>query len=460
MKKIFIILLLSFSLTANAVELQTIQLKPTLWEKISTCKWHISCYFQKNLGTTLSTITGTETVSYALKTTVNNNFTALNAGKIEVSTTTLPLITTLAGLTSANALTSAANLATVGTITTGVWNASTLTVSKGGTGSTTLSANQVLLGNGTTQLGVVAGFGTSGQFLTSNGTAAAPSWTTSAVDQGISYHWTANHIFDSANFTIASTTNATSTNLTVSGNLIVSGTMSGVASVASTSVWTSSGTWTKPAGAKKVLVQGWGAGGGGAGVVSGTNGTGGGGGGEYRETWLDASSLGAIETITIGTGGAAQVNTTANGNIGTNTTFGGWATSTGGTGGVQSTNGTGGNGGNLQGALNTLWGVGASAAVGGNGLYSAAGGGAANNSTAYVGGNSTYGGGGGGGASGGGEAAGGTSIYGGRGGAGTDDGTAGAGTAPGGGGGAGVFSGASGSSGAGGNGKMIVTTFF
>ena len=49
---------------------------------------------------------------------------------------------------------------------------------------------------------------------------------------------------------------------------------------------------------------------------------------------------------------------------------------------------------------------------------------------------------------------------GGNGGVGTDDGTVGAGVAPGGGGGAGTFSGGSGASGAGANGKMIITTFF
>ena len=46
----------------------------------------------------------------------------------------------------------------------------------GGTGSTTLTANNVLLGNGTSALQVVAP-GTSGNVLTSNGT----TWTSAAV---------------------------------------------------------------------------------------------------------------------------------------------------------------------------------------------------------------------------------------------------------------------------------------
>jgi len=450
MKKLFIILLLSLTLTANAVELQTIQIKPTLWEKITICKWHISCYFSKNLGTTLTTITGTETVSYALKTTTNNNFTALNNGKIEVSTTTLPLITTLAGLTTA------ASLSTVGTITTGVWNASTLTVSKGGTGSTTLSAYQVLLGNGTSGITVPSGWGTTGQFLTSNGAGAYPSWQSASVNQGIPYTWTAQHTFSSLFATIASTTNATTTNLTVTGNVIFSGTMTGVANVASTSVWTSSGTWTKPAGAKKVFVQMWGGGGSGQNSAA-TAGAGGGGGGEYRETWLDSADLTATVVVTVGAGGAA-VTTTNNGIAGAETTFGSYASAgAGGEGYNNTNNGFGGESGSLMGTVAIFWGKGAvTAAVGGSGIYSAGGGYAANGGTAYAGGNSYYGGAGGGGAANAGGD-GGTSTKGGNGGAGAYNNNATAGSVPGGGGGA---NSGTGNSGAGGNGKMIITTFF
>jgi hypothetical protein len=168
---------------------------------------------QQNYGTTLVTIAGSDTISGS-RTTINNNFTALNNGKIEVSTTTLPLLTTLT------------NLATVGTITSGVWSGTALTWAKGGNASTTLSVNQILLGNTTSGFKTVSGYGTNGQFLTSAGTGNAPTWTTSSIDQGIPYHFTANIIFDSANFTIASSTNATSTNLTVTNNSIFSGSFS------------------------------------------------------------------------------------------------------------------------------------------------------------------------------------------------------------------------------------------
>jgi hypothetical protein len=50
-----------------------------------------------------------------------------------------------------------------------VKQAATVTVAQGGTGATSLTANNVLLGNGTSALQVVAP-GTSGNVLTSNGT--------------------------------------------------------------------------------------------------------------------------------------------------------------------------------------------------------------------------------------------------------------------------------------------------
>lgn len=49
-----------------------------------------------------------------------------------------------------------------------------LPVGRGGTGGTTLTANRVLLGNGTSAV-AVAGAGTAGQMLTSNG-ASAPTF--------------------------------------------------------------------------------------------------------------------------------------------------------------------------------------------------------------------------------------------------------------------------------------------
>lgn len=157
------------------------------------------------VGATVTTILATDKIRDS-RAVINTNFANLNLNKIEISTTTLPLLTTLSGLTSAT------SLASVGTITTGTWNADTLGVAYGGTGSTTLASNQLLIGNGTS-LGVVSGLGASGQFLTSNGPASAPTWQASSINQADNYNWTGVHTFAGlTTFNTATTTfNATST---------------------------------------------------------------------------------------------------------------------------------------------------------------------------------------------------------------------------------------------------------
>lgn len=128
------------------------------------------------LGATITTIAGSDTISSS-RSTINTNFTNLNNGKIENSSTSVDAITTLS------------NLATVGTITSGTWSATTVAGNKGGTGSTSLSVYRVLLGNGTAGVTVASSTGTSGQFLTSNGGGAYPNWTSPSVDQTINYNW-------------------------------------------------------------------------------------------------------------------------------------------------------------------------------------------------------------------------------------------------------------------------------
>ena len=160
-------------------------------------------------GSSITTINATDTLKDS-RTTINDNFTALNAGKIENASTSIAAITTL------NNLTSASSLATIGTITTGVWSGTAIAVGKGGTGTTSPSQYQIILGNGSAGLTVASSTGTSGQFLTSNGTAAYPNWTTSSIDQSLNYTWTGNHYFNNTaasttvigKFTIGSTTQA------------------------------------------------------------------------------------------------------------------------------------------------------------------------------------------------------------------------------------------------------------
>lgn len=81
---------------------------------------------------------------------------------------------TLSG-TTLNSTVVTSSLTSVGTITTGVWNGTAIDVSHGGTGLATLTANNVILGNGTSNPTFVAP-GTSGNVLTSNGS----TWTSAA----------------------------------------------------------------------------------------------------------------------------------------------------------------------------------------------------------------------------------------------------------------------------------------
>jgi|SRR3990167_3663188 len=136
-------------------------------------------------GAAITSILGTDTISSS-RSVINTNFTNLNNGKIENSTTSVAAITTLS------------SLATVGTITSGTWTGSVIDVARQGTGTTSPSRYQVILGNGSNGLTVASSTGTSGQFLTSNGANAYPSWQTSAIDTGIAYTWTNNHIFSAS----------------------------------------------------------------------------------------------------------------------------------------------------------------------------------------------------------------------------------------------------------------------
>lgn len=185
---------------------------------------YIESFSVKNLrlGSDITTINGTDTLSSS-RSVINTNFTNLNNGKTEVSSSSIAAITTLANLTSAAAL------ATVGTLTSGSLGSgfTTVVAGRGGTGSTTLSANQVLLGSTTNAVNVVSGWGTSGQFLTSNGTTLAPTWQTSAVDQGIDYTWTGVHGFGSS---------TPAARVGIQGNAFISGTTTSGGFLATSSI--------------------------------------------------------------------------------------------------------------------------------------------------------------------------------------------------------------------------------
>jgi len=246
-----------------------------------------------------------------------------------------------------------------------------------------------------------------------------------------------------------------------------------VAPVTDVQIFTNSGTYTKPTNgtAKKILVQMWAAGGSGASIN--TTGGGGGGGG-YNEVWLEPSTVGTTETVTLGAGGVG-VTGGVSGNVGGNSTFGSLLTVYGGAGGSASTGGGGGGtssvgiagaGGGFDGGAVGSGSVGGSSGFGGGGggnlnfiggsaTFGGGGGGGATGGNGSGGGKSYYGG-GGGGANGAGTQTGGTSVLGGAGGNGNDTSPT-AGVQPGGGGGGTVNAA---TSGAGAKGKMVVTTFF
>ena len=100
-----------------------------------------------------------------------------------------------------------ASIVTVGTITSGTWNGSVLTVPYGGTASTSLSANQLFAGNGVSAVQSIA-WGTSGQFLKSNGPGVLPSFQTSSIDQTANYIWSGSHTFNATTTIAASSTSA------------------------------------------------------------------------------------------------------------------------------------------------------------------------------------------------------------------------------------------------------------
>ena len=105
----------------------------------------------------------------------------------------------------------------------------------------------------------------------------------------------------------------------------------------SVQVFTADGTYTKPAGLVRAMVEvvsaGGGSGGCGATAANSVSSSGGGGGGGYSRELLEASAIGATETVTIGAGGIAGASGNNAGGAGGTTSFGALLSATGGSAG-------------------------------------------------------------------------------------------------------------------------------
>ncbi len=145
------------------------------------------------VGTTVTQISGSDKLS-DLDTLINTVSSELNVGKMEISTTTLPLLTTLVNLVTVGALNS-------GSLTS---NFSAIPVLIGGTGTTAPTVYRTMMGDGANGFTVASTTGTSGQFWTSGGAGAYSSWTTSSINETDNYNFTGT-IFNIKNLFASST---------------------------------------------------------------------------------------------------------------------------------------------------------------------------------------------------------------------------------------------------------------
>lgn len=285
---------------------------------------------------------------------------------------------------ASNAITSVAPSATSGVPLISKGSATnpafgTAVVAGGGTGTTGFTAYSVITAGatGTAPLQSVAGLGTSGQLLTSNGAGAFPTWQTSSFTTPVTVpNGGTGDTSIGAYEVVCGGTTSTNPLQTVSG-LGTSGyvlTSNGAAALPTwqispsaalslqVQVFPTSGTYMPTSGMQYCIIEVLGGGGAGGGVAS-TSGSqnavgSGAGSGEYASGLFTAAEIGASQSVAIGAGGTGVSG--SNGNAGGTTSVGTLITAFGGAGGLAfaaastgynisgSLGGTGGSGGSYR----------------------------------------------------------------------------------------------------------------
>jgi hypothetical protein len=289
---------------------------------------------------TLNIVTNdaTRSVNMGGDITTAGTFTTSGANALTLTTTgvtnvTLPTTGTLVN----TAVATLSSLTSVGTIATGTWNATTIGVTKGGTGLTTVGLGEISYGSAANVMANLAGNTTATKkILTQTGTgtvSAAPAWSTlSGTDVGLA------NVENTALSTWTGTANITTIGTATSGS--VPGAFMGVIEIKTTGAT----TYTPTTGTKRAVVHmlaGGGGGGGCTGAASSVGVAGGGGAGGYL--MVEIPSISGTYSVNVGIGGTAGAATATNGGAGGNTTFVNGATTYtafGGTGGTAQATGT------------------------------------------------------------------------------------------------------------------------